>query len=325
MAKPLQIISFADDPDAFCDRLHAAAIEHLPSGDQVALESRYRGQYFGDGFADLSFVAVRADQTRAVVLLHKLNDTAGYHNAGGSIYLHEPNRKLVSQVVAHAAERAAAAGLASLAIADVVTGPALSDIGTEAFNRGGTVTVRFDACVDLSVSDDQIHAGLRKSYKSLVNEGLRDFAFESMTADNADADAFERFRLFHIDVAGRETRSRDTWQTQFDMIAAGHAELLTGTLDGRLVSSALFTDFGPDTHYAVAVYDRDLFDRPLAHANVFQGIHNAKARGQRRFCLGEIPPKGSVDDKAYNIGVFKKGFVDTLTQSLQWSMPIMPT
>ena len=89
-----------------------------------------------------------------------------------------------------------------------------------------------------------------------------------------------------------------------------------------MVSSALFNDVGHMTVYSVAVYNRDLFDYPLAHANVYDGIMRAKERGQKSFYLGQIPPYGSVDEKEFNIGKFKKGFCDELTSYIEWNISV---
>jgi lipid II:glycine glycyltransferase (peptidoglycan interpeptide bridge formation enzyme) len=108
------------------------------------------------------------------------------------------------------------------------------------------------------------------------------------------------------------------------MIKAGCGDLVLGYMKGHgLVSSALFTDFGDISHYAVAVYNRELFaEKPLGHAVTFEGILRAKERGQRLVNMGVIEQKGHVSDKEYNIGLFKKGFSNTLGNHIEWMFSI---
>ena len=101
--------------------------------------------------------------------------------------------------------------------------------------------------------------------------------------------------------------------------ADGRAELVMGDMPGRgLVLSCIFYNWGLATVYATAIYERTLFDKPLAHAALFDAILRAKARGQRRFLLGEVPPVGTASDKETSIGFFKAGFTDRIEAGLDW-------
>ena len=73
--------------------------------------------------------------------------------------------------------------------------------------------------------------------------------------------------------------------------------------------------------YAVGVYDRQLFDKPLAHLSLYAAIGHARENGARTFILGERPyPSDSPppSDKELQIAYFKEGFATEL-----WLVPFL--
>ena len=107
------------------------------------------------------------------------------------------------------------------------------------------------------------------------------------------------------------------------MIATGCAELIMGKMEPYgLVSSTFCSDFGDTTFYGAAVYDRDLFQIPLAHASVYKSMMRAKRRGKSLFNMGIICQKNTVSDKEYNIGNFKKGFCNKLSCFIEWHITV---
>lgn len=324
MSKGYTPIFYRDSPDLFLDAMKAADISGVPGYAQFALNSAYYHSYFGDDFEDISFCLEKAGTVHAFCLLHKYGENAcGYFGHGASIYLLEENKKTVSTIYETLVAEAARLGMPFIRVGSR-GGDCLDLVGGYAFNAGGDPSVRLQAAVDLTQSEETIHRSLRQSYKALVNQGIREFEWLFATKENPDEALFAEFKAFHQKEAGRKTRSDESWERQLDMIRAGEAELVAGMLEGSMVSSALFIDHGPETIYAVAVYDRSLFDKPLAHGNVYTGLMRAKERGQEKFFLGDIPSHGSVSDKEYNIGKFKKGFCSALTISIDWKIPVSP-
>ena len=324
MKTPYTIIAFSDDPDAF---LNGVSVFHRKMGTitaaQFVFEDRYQTAIEGERFANLSFCLCVGEEFVALVLAHKLGDALRYNHLGVAIFGPTESKKPLAAVFAHLTTLGKTLGLTSIAIDDRNSGPEVSLIGKEAFNLNACPQAQLEAIVDLSQSEEEIHRGLRKSYKSLVNQGRKEMRFEYLQGTEASEATFDSFRLFHQQVAGRVTRPKESWDVQYEMIQSGDAELVLGYMDGEgLVSSALFCDSGTQTSYAVAVYDREKFDHPLAHANVYEGLIRAKRRGQKEFYLGQIPTFGTVSDKEFNIGKFKKGFCDSLRQYTEWRTPI---
>ncbi len=320
----MKIISYTDDSDSFCKQLKVLEGRGYPSVTQFTLESRYRMAELGKNFQDLSFFMIENNAPVALIYAHKLADFAGYNGSGIEINtLKELGKKQTLKIIEHAMQTARYAGCSELKVKDIECSTHLSNLGQELFNQKGQPSVRLAAIQDLKLNEDDLHKQLRQSYKSLVNQGNKEIKFTYVTKSSPDEEMFRNFQAFHKKVAGRQTRPEESWNIQYEMIKAGTAELIMGEMpEYGLVSSALFTDFGDMTTYAVAVYNRELFDKPLAHASVYNGMLRAKSRGQRIFNLGTIPSYSDKIEKEYNIGKFKKGFCRALSSNLEWSIAL---
>jgi lipid II:glycine glycyltransferase (peptidoglycan interpeptide bridge formation enzyme) len=183
------------------------------------------------------------------------------------------------------------------------------------------ISTSFDArgSIDLTQSEENISASVRRSYKSLINWGRNNLTVQIVNQANLTNEAIDQFRDFHIRVAGRQTRSQKTWDVQRELIQENSAFVVNGFLDTRLVSSILILYGKTDAVYGVAVNDRALMadKKPIGHWPLFRAILEAKTIGMKTFDLGPInTPEGS-DDKENNIAKFKKGFCELITSTAQ--------
>lgn len=167
--------------------------------------------------------------------------------------------------------------------------------------------------VNLKLSEDQIKKSIRKSYRSLINWGRRELVLKEINNKNLNFEMFDEFRKFHIRVAGRETRSSETWNMQYELIKEGKAFVILGFLGERLVSGVLTLHGSREAYYAVAVNDRELMaeNKPLAHFVINQSILRAKELSLETYNLGEIA-NPEFNDKEMAIAKFKKGFTSTV-------------
>ncbi len=193
-------------------------------------------------------------------------------------------------------------------------------LGVPCRERGYEATEHDYAHADLTGGEAGLRKGLRKSFKSLLNWGKRNLALEIYGKANADRALFKRYQDFHAQVAGRVTRASDSWQVMADWIARGHGELILGSLDGELVTGTMVVDGTEAAYYASGVYDRERFDKPLAHWPLWLGMLHAAERGLRVFDLGELPREGTASAKEVNIGYFKRGFAGELATRAVWSL-----
>lgn len=307
----------------FCDYLGKFEHVDLPSPHQFELESKYRNAELGSLFKELSFCVVRQGRPEAFVIANKIGDAVSLSSGGLKIVLMADDKKIITAIFNHLMVLAKKNQCVEIKVEESDVEHTLSPIGQEAFNRQGTSELKLNASQDLLKPERELYSEIRKSYRNLINQGKQKITFSFMTSQNADRDIFDDFKRFHFETSGRQTRPAESWDVQFDMIKSGCAELILGHMETHgLVSSALFTDYGSTTAYAVAVYERSLFEFPLAHANVYEGLLRAKARNQMIFNFGVIPTYDSQSIKEYNIGKFKKGFCRTLSISIEWRLSV---
>ncbi|HEY0956422.1 MAG TPA: FemAB family protein [Roseateles sp.] len=210
--------------------------------------------------------------------------------------------------------------------------PPLLDQGQDDWYRqwlaaGAAVSVKHDLFTDLRRPLPDIRGSFRKSFKALINTGLRAWQVQVMDAGNADAAAWEELKQLHIAVAGRRTRSDETWAHQLDWIRQGWAfvVLLRDPADGRLVGGGFIEHTRDEAMYGVGVYDRSLFDKPLGHVVQQVAIERLKTLGVPWYRLGErSSPQDQPQPSAKQVAIsdFKQGFASHLFTRLEMSLPV---
>lgn len=195
---------------------------------------------------------------------------------------------------------------------DFISGGSLSYLGRKFLDLGACAKQLFVQTIDLSQEISIIRSDLSKTYKWNVNWGEKNLDIEVIDHKNLSLEKIEDFRDLHISVAGRETRSKESWSAQFDMIKNNEAFAVLGNLEGDLVTAALFSHSHNTCVYGVSASNRDLFDKPLSHVLVWKAICHAKTIGCLRFECGEVlfpgltlPPP---TEKELGISRFKLNF-----------------
>lgn len=183
--------------------------------------------------------------------------------------------------------------------------------------------------IDLDHEELFLWRDLRKSYKSLVNWGGRELRIEFMDADNADWSGMNAFRELHIRVAGRETRSVESWRNQYQWIVEGGAFLVFGWKGEDLVTVGMFTYTKSMCTYFSSASRRDLFEKPMFHALMWRSIMRAKSLGCRWFDVNEKyffnnPIIGCQDEKLMSISEFKLGFGGALKAVVDLELGVRP-
>jgi len=176
--------------------------------------------------------------------------------------------------------------------------------------RGAKMSVRQGLWVDMTWDLAQIKASFRKSYKSLINAESGQWSLHYLT--EADLSIWYEFRDFHRWVAGRITRSNESWDRQLEAIRAGAAFLVfLRDMTGRMIGGSFFHVSRDEALYAVAAFDRNLPDLPLGHVVQYAAIQELLRRKLKWYYLGtrcypqDVPPPTS---KEVNVTVFKEGF-----------------
>ncbi len=219
-------------------------------------------------------------------------------------------KRIVDSCRTFLTERAKALGVGHLRFTEAIRGEPFDAWHRSIVELGATTTLTHGVYVDLTLDLAEIRARMRDRYKSLVNKGL---ALWKVAVIEEDApDVFDEFRLLHLAVAGRATRSRATWDIQQAAIASGDAFLVTLRDDvGKLVGGGLFHVSRTDGVYAVGAYDRSLFEMPLGHTVQWKAIETMKRRGLSWHFIGirSYPQdRPEPTPKELQIGHFKEGF-----------------
>tara|TARA_B100001057_G_scaffold501248_1_gene622469 strand:- start:3587 stop:4600 length:1014 start_codon:yes stop_codon:yes gene_type:complete len=167
----------------------------------------------------------------------------------------------------------------------------------------------YQMAVDLRKEIEEIRLDFRKSYKPLVNKAFKEWKVQ--VCDTDDEKVFEEFRLLHLDAAGKQTRSIESWNIQRNQLRDKQAFLVTVRDEDSLIGAGFFNYSRDEGMYSVGAYKRELFDKPIGHAVQMLAIEKLKELGCLRYNLGQ---KTTALDETYfsekenSISHFKEGF-----------------
>lgn len=196
----------------------------------------------------------------------------------------------------------------------------ISDWQLAAMGRGASCDVRHELYVDLRLNMAEIKSRFRKSFRSLVNSGERLWQVEILRVPG-DAAVWDEFRGLHVEVAGRATRSLESWRVQHEALTADEAFLVAlRDTNARMIGAGYFMCSADEGVYAVGAYDRSLFDKPVGHVVQYRAIEELQRRGCKwyrigtRFYPSDNPPPS---EKELAIAHFKHGFASHVFPSFQ--------
>lgn len=162
--------------------------------------------------------------------------------------------------------------------------------------------------VNLNTSLEEIKSHFRKSYKPLINKGLKKWDVDVI--EEVGTEPFWEFKALHRAVAGRDTRCLESWNTQLDMLHNGEAFLVTLRDECREMVGAGFFVFNSQCGlYGSAAYRRDLFAEPLGHVVQYKAIEVMISKGLKRYEIGYgFSEHYGSTPKECSITKFKSGF-----------------
>lgn len=200
-------------------------------------------------------------------------------------------------------------------------------VDRQLLSMGATTRLHHELHVDLRATMDQIRLGFRKSFRPLINANLHTWSTFIMDKRSADRATWQEFRELHFDSAGqRWTRNESTWDIQYEILQSGTG-FLVGLRDlesGRLTGAGFFQNTRDEGVYAVAAYDRALFDKPLGHIVQFIAIKHMKALGLSNYRLGDRHYPGDYlkpTAKEVDISYFKEGFASGIYRAVTYILP----
>lgn len=163
----------------------------------------------------------------------------------------------------------------------------LSAVSRFLMQQGLVAEPYFTQIINLRKSEEELHAHIRKSYKSICNSKLIDFS------------VIEVLRDVHLEMHGKATRNKQTWRLQDKMVSAGQAFVLS---DKDETCAALFYYNKHSAYYACSASR----DGGRTHPLIWEAMKILKAKGVKALELGEQTYFGH--QKNMNISRFKSGF-----------------
>ncbi|MBF8274679.1 MAG: hypothetical protein HW380_3784 [Magnetococcales bacterium] len=282
----------------------------------------YYREYSGvQGWDDISFVICQGDLPVYGVLMALHKDGSGKNNVsafGMPVYaIARPELEMTRRGREHKLLKAEIERiLCELAPARVLFQDyfvcQLSDLGDILLQNGGVASPLFTQVVDLTVGEEMLRQGLTKSYKWCVNWGLKHLNLTVLDSNSMKMEDMESFRQLHIEVAGRETRSLQSWALQYEMVRRGEAFAVYGTIAGELVTAALFVYSPTYCFYGVSASKRTTQDKLLSHGVLWKAMLHASSLGITQFETGrqDYPRQGDPVPTSKELGIssFKRGF-----------------
>ncbi len=169
------------------------------------------------------------------------------------------------------------------------------------------------AIIDLSLETEDLWSNLRKSFKSLINNGKNKFNIFIMDYKNPDFAIHENYRKLHHKTSGRVTRPKETFDLQFDMLKEDKAILIGLQDSNKFIAFSYFLHYKQGVVYASSSDDPDFeTDIPLEHCIIWTAIEYYKRREIKYIEMGMQQFGHQIFDnpnqKDLNISFFKRGF-----------------
>lgn len=167
--------------------------------------------------------------------------------------------------------------------------------------------------LDIQFSEKELWNGLRKSYRSLINNGKKYFDIVIMDHSNANDEMFEEHKKLHYKAAGRITRPVETWSLQYDLLTKDNGILIGLKENGKFVAFSYFAHSHSKAYYGSSSDDPDYDGNiPLEHIIIWTSIEYYKKRDFKLLELGHqsfgSQLFGQPSKKDINISFFKRGF-----------------
>lgn len=193
---------------------------------------------------------------------------------------------------------------------DLDTTQDLSEWQRQSLLLGAIPNTKYALIVDLSAKSEEVWSKIRKSYRPLINKAKATWGVEIITRPSKTD--WRELSNFHELVAGRQTRSLETWEIQRQWVHEDKAfAIFLRDNQNKLVGAGLFTHNLHHANYFTGVYDRALFDQPIGHLVQWEAILELQRRGVTTYRLGERSFLGLLStstQKDLAISFFKEGF-----------------
>jgi len=319
----LETIFYIDNPETFWLHWNNYISQHLSSFRYLQTYVKYMKAYSKNLISDSSFVVLENEKVVGIAFLPieefkgVSSITLGGSYTVGPLALNEKIEKFIFLKIDEIAK--------NLSVAQVkFYSEPLVEVYSSQYNSlrkyGYIDTSTTDMILSLKADEADMRTNRRRSYRSLINGILnnKDKNYELLFYDekNADYSVNEEYRAMHIKAAGRETRSKDTFDLQFELVKAGNGMITALKREGNFIAFNYFLFHQKTAIYMSAADDPDYANSktPFYHATLWASIMRLKNMGFEYIQLSSPASSCKVesfmdynDDKQINISFFKKG------------------
>ena len=165
--------------------------------------------------------------------------------------------------------------------------------------------------IDLSLSLENIKSNFSSNLRNEIKKEYSNTTFEIIDYKNYKKDMIYEMMELHKLVAGRQTRSKDSWQQNEKMILKNRGFLTRVTVDQKVISYSFFYHNEYTCMYLSSVGLREYYKivRNVHHKSLALAINQAKINC-KYFFVGHVTlfDKIPISDKEKNIEKFKAKF-----------------
>lgn len=276
---------------------------------------RYYSNYFSyDNYVDLSYQIIYEGKVACVFRGGVRNNKLSYYDMSSVSYVAKEfiNTEVEKHFFSHFKKM-----IKKEEITEVLLKETNSGLVTRYLCDKVSSITNFESIIDLTKTEEQIFFALDKSCKHPINWGKKNLELKIYDHTNVTEELIEEFRLYHINIAGKETRSKQTWVDQYNSVKLQKGFVITASINNEVIHYSFYLHNKKHCYYGVSASDRDLFDKPISHYPLYAAIIKAKQEGCNVFLVGQIyGPNNNVTPKEKNIGKYKKIFANNVHPQL---------
>lgn len=167
--------------------------------------------------------------------------------------------------------------------------------------------------INLKDDEAKLWSNLRSRYKQYINKAKREFEIIVVDAKKPSFKLHEIYRHLHFLASGKHTRSKETFNLQFEMLKSDNAIFIGLQKKSKIYAISYFLHDEEFAYFASAADDPNLKTNiPLEHLIMWEAILYYKKRGLKYFETGwqqfgtqffDFPSQKDKD-----ISFFKRGF-----------------
>ncbi len=165
--------------------------------------------------------------------------------------------------------------------------------------------------ISLEKGENQLWVELRKSYKSVINKGIREQKILLVDHINFNKNILKEMQELHYKVSGRITRSNKTWELQFDSIKKDFGFVFCSLNNKNLLAAVYFIKSSINAYYSVGIFTKEAKEKNYGHCLIWKAIQYCKLRGLKICELDmsiNFNLEDNKDEKLRTISYFKSGF-----------------